>query len=46
MWDDEAGAFIPGGLDVLTIRDGRVDEVTVFLEADLTRFGLPAQLPA
>jgi RNA polymerase sigma-70 factor (ECF subfamily) len=46
MWDDEAGAFVPGGLDVLTIRDGRVDEVTVFLEADLTRFGLPAQLPA
>ena len=46
MWDDAAGAFVPGGLDVLTIRDGRVDEVTVFLEADLTRWGLPAQLSA
>jgi ketosteroid isomerase-like protein len=46
MWDDEARAFVPGGLDVLTIRDGRVAEVTVFLEADLTRFGLPARLTA
>jgi RNA polymerase sigma-70 factor (ECF subfamily) len=46
MWDDQAGAFIPGGLDVLTIRDGRVAEVTVFLEADLTRFSLPARLSA
>ncbi len=46
MWDDAAGAFVPGGLDVLTLRDGRVAEVTVFLEADLTLFGLPAQLTA
>jgi RNA polymerase sigma-70 factor (ECF subfamily) len=46
MWDDDAGAFVPGGLDVLTVREGRVDEVTVFLEADLTRWGLPAQLSA
>jgi RNA polymerase sigma-70 factor (TIGR02960 family) len=46
MWDDEARAFVPGGLDVLTIRDGRVAEITTFLEADLTRFGLPARLTA
>ncbi len=46
MWEDEAGAFVPGGLDVLTIRDGRVAEVTVFLEADLTLFGLPGRLLA
>jgi RNA polymerase sigma-70 factor (TIGR02960 family) len=46
MWKDEAGAFVPGGLDVLTIRDGRVAEVTVFLEADLTQFGLPPRLSA
>jgi RNA polymerase sigma-70 factor, ECF subfamily len=46
MWDDEAGAFVPGGLDVLTIHDGRVAEVTVFLEADFARFGLPARLSA
>jgi RNA polymerase sigma-70 factor, ECF subfamily len=29
---------VPGGLDVLTIRSGRVAEVTAFLTADLTRF--------
>lgn len=46
MWEDEAEAFVPGGLDVLTIRDGRVAEVTVFLEADLTLFGLPGRLLA
>ena len=31
---------------MLTIRDGRVAEVTVFLEADLTLFGLPGRLLA
>jgi RNA polymerase sigma-70 factor (TIGR02960 family) len=46
MWEAEAEAFVPGGLDVLTIRDGRVAEVTVFLEADLTLFGLPGRLLA
>ena len=46
MWKDEAGAFVPGGLDVLTIRDGRVADVTAFIEADLTQFGLPARLLA
>ena len=40
------GRSSPVGLDVLTIRDGRVAEVTVFLEADLTLFGLPARLLA
>jgi RNA polymerase sigma-70 factor (TIGR02960 family) len=46
LWDDPAGCFVPGGLDVLTIGDDRVVEVTAFLEADLTRFGLPDRLPA
>jgi RNA polymerase sigma-70 factor (TIGR02960 family) len=41
LWDDAAGAFVPGGLDVLTLRDRRVAEITAFLDADLTRFGLP-----
>ena len=40
LWDDSA-EYVPGGLDVLTVRDGRVAEVTAFLTADLTRFGLP-----
>ncbi|GGM21813.1 RNA polymerase sigma factor [Dactylosporangium sucinum] len=38
-WDGTR--FVPGGLDVLTLRDGRVAEVVSFLAADLTRFGLP-----
>jgi RNA polymerase sigma-70 factor (ECF subfamily) len=46
LWDDAAGAFIPGGLDVLTIQDGHVAQIVAFLSADLTDFGLPASLPA
>ncbi|MEU4422189.1 RNA polymerase subunit sigma-70 [Actinoplanes sp. NPDC024001] len=45
-WDDERRAFVPGGLDLLRLRGDRVAEVVSFLEADLTRFGLPATLPA
>jgi RNA polymerase sigma-70 factor (ECF subfamily) len=44
LWDDAAGAYVPGGLDVLTLRDGRVAEITAFLTADLTRFGLPPRI--
>jgi RNA polymerase sigma-70 factor (TIGR02960 family) len=44
LWDDDAAQFVPGGLDVLTLRRGRVAEVTAFLAADLTRFGLPARI--
>jgi RNA polymerase sigma-70 factor (ECF subfamily) len=43
--EEDAGAYVPGGLDVLTLRDGRVAEIVAFLEADLTRFGLPARIP-
>ena len=46
LWDDDAGAYIPGGLDVLTIQNGRVAEIVAFLSADLTNYGLPATLPA
>ena len=42
--DDDAGAYVPGGLDVLTLRDGHVAEITAFLTADLTRFGLPERI--
>jgi RNA polymerase sigma-70 factor (TIGR02960 family) len=42
----ESGAFVPGGLDVVTLRDGRISEVVSFLDADLTRFGLPDEFPA
>jgi RNA polymerase sigma-70 factor, ECF subfamily len=44
LLDERAGAYVPGGLDVLTIREGRVAEIVAFLEADLTRFDLPAQI--
>src|SRR5262249_56016791 len=42
--DGDAGAYVPGGLDVLTLRGGRVAEIVAFLDADLTRFGLPARI--
>jgi RNA polymerase sigma-70 factor (ECF subfamily) len=45
LFDHATGQYVPGGLDVLTIRHGRVAEVTAFLNADLTRFGLPARIP-
>jgi RNA polymerase sigma-70 factor (ECF subfamily) len=44
LWDDSASEYVPGGLDVLTIRSGRVAEVVAFLAADLTRFGLPGRI--
>ncbi|MEV6878650.1 sigma-70 family RNA polymerase sigma factor [Amycolatopsis sp. NPDC051128] len=46
LWADAAGAYLPGGLDVLTIHNGQVSEIVSFLTADLTDFGLPSQLPA
>ena len=42
--DDAARAYVPGGLDVLTLHAGRVAEVVAFLSADFTRFGLPARI--
>jgi RNA polymerase sigma-70 factor (TIGR02960 family) len=44
LWDDAAGAYVPGGLDVLTLLDGRVAAIVAFLTADLTRFGLPTRI--
>jgi RNA polymerase sigma-70 factor (TIGR02960 family) len=44
LWDDQAASYVPGGLDVLSIRDGQVAEIVTFLSADLTDFGLPSQL--
>jgi RNA polymerase sigma-70 factor (TIGR02960 family) len=44
LWDDTAGRYVPGGLDVLTLQGGQVAEVTAFLTADLTRFGVPAYI--
>ena len=44
LWDETVGQYVPGGLDVLTIRNGRVAEVTAFLTSDLTRFRLPTHI--
>ena len=44
MWDETAREYVPGGLDILTIRTARVAEITAFLTADLTRFGLPTRI--
>jgi hypothetical protein len=46
LWDDSAAAYVPGGLDVLTIEDGQVAQFVAFLSADLTDFGLPASVRA
>nr|WP_275581089.1 sigma-70 family RNA polymerase sigma factor [Natronosporangium hydrolyticum] len=43
-WDDQFGTFVPGGLDVLTLRGSVVAEVVSFLDADFPTFGLPARL--
>jgi RNA polymerase sigma-70 factor (TIGR02960 family) len=45
LWDETVNAYISGGLDVLTIHEGRVSEIVAFLSADLTDFGLPGSLP-
>jgi RNA polymerase sigma-70 factor (TIGR02960 family) len=44
MWTEDAAAWLPTGLDVLTIHDGAVTEVVSFLEADFADFGLPTRL--
>jgi RNA polymerase sigma-70 factor (ECF subfamily) len=44
MWDDNAAAFVPKGLDVLAVGADGVAEVVSFLDADFTDFGLPDQL--
>jgi RNA polymerase sigma-70 factor, ECF subfamily len=47
MWDAERGTFRAEALDVLTLRDGRIGEITAFLDGALfPRFGLPVELPA
>ncbi|MEU2614871.1 sigma-70 family RNA polymerase sigma factor [Micromonospora sp. NPDC007271] len=43
-WDGERLAYVPAGLDLLTLRGDRVAEVVSFLDAHFPDFGLPAQL--
>jgi RNA polymerase sigma-70 factor (TIGR02960 family) len=41
-WDGTA--YVPMGLDVLTVRAGEVHEVVSFLDANFARFGLPTRI--
>ncbi len=44
-WDADHDAFLPMVLDVLTLRDTRVSEITAFLSPErFADFGLPADL--
>lgn len=45
MWDGELGAYLPAGLDLVSLRGSLIAEVVSFLEADFRLFGLPAALP-
>ncbi|MDO3703073.1 sigma-70 family RNA polymerase sigma factor [Micromonospora sp. C28SCA-DRY-2] len=45
LWDDDRGAYLPAGLDLLVLRGRRVAEVVSFLDAHLPAHGLPAELP-
>ena len=43
-WDDTQRAFMAEGVDVLTLRDGRITAITAFLTADLDSYGLPPKI--
>jgi RNA polymerase sigma-70 factor, ECF subfamily len=44
-WDDQAQAFLPRAVDVLTLRGTQIQEITAFLGPDaFGGFGLPAAL--
>jgi RNA polymerase sigma-70 factor (ECF subfamily) len=43
-WHDERRVFVGEGLDVLTLRAGRIVAITAFLVADLEAYGLPSTI--
>ena len=46
LWDEQAGAFEPETIIVLTLRAAGIEEITAFRYPELfPRFGLPEQLP-
>jgi RNA polymerase sigma-70 factor, ECF subfamily len=46
IWDADAGHFAADVIDVLTLRDGLIAEVTAFIDPRLfPRFGLPDRVP-
>jgi RNA polymerase sigma-70 factor, ECF subfamily len=45
LWDEQAGTFMPYCLFVLAVRDGRIEDITSFIDAEaFPRFGLPASV--
>jgi RNA polymerase sigma-70 factor (ECF subfamily) len=47
LWDEQAGAFEPETIIVLTLRAASIEEITAFRSPELfPRFGLPEQLSA
>jgi RNA polymerase sigma-70 factor, ECF subfamily len=45
QWSEATGAFLPHGLNVLTFRGRRIEEITAFLTPEAFRdFGLPDQI--
>jgi RNA polymerase sigma-70 factor (ECF subfamily) len=46
LWDETAGAHAAWSINVLTLRDGQIAEITSFLGAEhFVAFGLPTALP-
>lgn len=45
-WNDERAVFVAEGLDVLTLRHGRITAITAFLLDDLDAYGLPPTMSA
>jgi len=47
LWVEHAGAFVPHGLQVLTLRGDEIEEVMAFLTPEVfPAFGLPASIAA
>jgi RNA polymerase sigma-70 factor (ECF subfamily) len=46
LWDDAAGAHVGWSVNVLTVRDDRIADITSFLvRGRFSPFGLPESLP-
>jgi RNA polymerase sigma-70 factor, ECF subfamily len=46
LWDDDAAAFMPNCLSILSLREREIEEVTAFLTPEaFRRFELPASIP-
>lgn len=44
-WDEQTAAFMPHSLSILTLREGKVEEITAFMTSDpFPHFDLPASI--